>query len=224
MTHRFSRRRVLSSLVLASLAVVGLGPFGAEASAQDSSRGLTLSAEQKSIVKRVEAYMNGITTLQSTFFQQSSTNEFAEGEIYLSRPGQMRIEDKPPNPTLIIAKGKYLSYIDKELKNVTYIPVEDTPAAFLLNGKISFDPKRVAFHEVSQENGAIFLSVGEKSDPFSGRLTLIFRTDPLSLRKWSVVDAQGTTTDIVLTDPFFGGKIDPKMFEFVEFERERSGD
>ena len=224
MTLRFSRRRFFSALALIGLPLAGLVLPGAPALAEETTQGIVLSSEQKAIVKRVETYMNGITTLQSTFFQQSSTNEFAEGEIYLSRPGQMRIEYKPPNPTLIIAKGKYLSYIDKELQNVTYIPVEDTPAGFLLNGRISFDPKKVAFHEVAQENGAIFLSVGEKNDPFAGRLTLIFRTDPLSLRKWSVVDAQGTTTDIVLTDPFFGGKIDPKMFEFVEFERERSGD
>ena len=47
----------------------------------------------------------------------------------------------------------------------------------------------------------------------------------MSLRKWSVVDAQGTITDIVLTDPFYGGTIDPKLFEFKDYgERERSGD
>lgn len=192
--------------------------------AQGDAQEITLNAQQRTLVKRVETYLNGITTLQSKFFQQTSTNEFAEGEIYLSRPGQLRIEYKPPNHILIVAKGEFLSYIDKELKNVTYIPVEDTPAAFLLSGRISLDPKRVAFHEATQENGAIFISVAERDQPFAGRLTLIFRANPLSLRKWTVVDAQGTITDIVLTDPFYGGRIDPKQFEFVEYERERSGE
>ncbi|HBC06133.1 MAG TPA: outer membrane lipoprotein carrier protein LolA [Rhodospirillaceae bacterium] len=192
--------------------------------AQDEGREITLSAKQKTLVRRVETYLNGITTLQSTFFQQASTNEFAEGQIFLSRPGKMRIEYKAPNPILIVATGEFLSYIDKELKNVTHIPVDDTPAAFLLNGNIRFDPKRVAFYEAAEEDGAVFLTVGERADPFAGRLTLIFRTNPMSLRKWSVVDAQGTITDIVLTDPFYGGQIDPKLFTVPEFEQTRSGD
>ena len=221
MTHALSRRAALSGLVL-GLAALALPPSPAQA--QDEAREIALSPDQKSIVRRVETYLNGITTLQSTFFQQASTNEFAEGQIFLSRPGKMRIEYKAPNPILIVATGDFLSYIDKELKNVTHIPVEDTPAAFLLNGNIRFDPKRVAFYEAAEEDGAVFLTVGERADPFAGRLTLIFRTNPLSLRKWSVVDAQGTVTDIVLTDPFYGGQIDPKLFTVPEFERARSGD
>ncbi|PIW28063.1 MAG: hypothetical protein COW30_08685 [Rhodospirillales bacterium CG15_BIG_FIL_POST_REV_8_21_14_020_66_15] len=192
--------------------------------AQGAPREIALTPAQKDIVHRVETYLNGITTLQSTFFQQSSTNEFAEGSLYLSRPGRMRIEYKPPNPVLIVATGDYLSYIDKDVKNVTHIPVADTPAAFLLDERISLDSKRVAFHEVAQENGAIFVTVAERADPFAGRLTLIFRTNPLSLRKWTVVDAQGIITDVVLTDPFYGGRIDPKLFDVPEFERARSGD
>ena len=218
----FCRRAVLSGVGFLMLAM--LLPSGA-AQAQSAPKEIALTAKQEAIVKRVERYLNSITTLQSTFFQQSSTNEFSEGEIFLSRPGKMRIEYKAPNPILIVARGKYLSYIDTELQNVTYIPVEDTPAAFLLSGRIAFNRQKVAFHEVTQEDGAIFLTVAERDDPFSGRLTLIFRADPMSLRKWSVVDAQGTITDIVLTDPFYGGTIDPKLFEFKDYgERERSGD
>lgn len=194
------------------------------ATAKSDGAEIALTTAQKTLVRRVETYLNGITTLQSTFFQQASTNEFAEGQIFLSRPGKMRIEYKAPNPILIVATGEFLSYVDKELKNVTHIPVKDTPAAFLLNKRIGFDPKRVAFYEVAEEDGAIFLTVGERADPFAGRLTLIFRTNPMSLRKWTVVDAQGTITDIVLTDPFYGGEIDPKLFTVPEFERDRSGD
>lgn len=222
MITALTRRSTLAGL--GSLMLASLLPAGG-ALAQGVPKEIALSTKQEAIVKRVERYLNGITTLQSTFFQQSSTNEFAEGEIFLSRPGQMRIEYKPPNPILIIARGKYLSYIDTELENVTYIPVEDTPAAFLLSGRIGFNREKVAFHEVSQEDGAIFLTVAERANPFSGRLTLIFRADPMSLRKWSVVDAQGTITDIVLTDPFYGGTIDPKLFEFKDYgERDRAGD
>tara|TARA_R110000772_G_scaffold73216_8_gene159944 strand:+ start:5918 stop:6577 length:660 start_codon:yes stop_codon:yes gene_type:complete len=216
--------RLTPAVLAAALALVLCLAPGSAGAVEGDPREITLSAQQQSLVRRVETYLNGITTLQSTFFQQASTNEFAEGQIFLSRPGKMRIEYKAPNPILIVATGEFLSYIDKELKNVTHIPVEDTPAAFLLNGNIRFDAKRVAFYEAAEEDGAVFLTVGERADPFAGRLTLIFRTNPMSLRKWTVVDAQGTITDIVLTDPFYGGQIDPKLFTVPEFERTRSGD
>ncbi|MAN78982.1 MAG: hypothetical protein CMM77_00805 [Rhodospirillaceae bacterium] len=214
----------LTRTALAAVFALGLCLAAFPATAENDGAEITLTAKQQALVRRVETYLNGITTLQSTFFQQASTNEFAEGQIFLSRPGKMRIEYKAPNPILIVATGEFLSYIDKELKNITHIPVKDTPAAFLLNKRIGFDPKRVAFYEVAEEDGAIFLTVGERADPFSGRLTLIFRTNPMSLRKWTVVDAQGTITDIVLTDPFYGGEIDTKLFTVPEFARDRSGD
>lgn len=210
-----SRRDVLRFSALVPLALAGTG-MALPARAQVVAKEIALTAAQKGLVKKVEAYMNGITTLQSTFFQQSSNNEFAEGEIFLSRPGKIRIEYKPPVKILIVAKGKYLAYMDKELNQVTYVPVEDTPAAFLLTDKIRLDPGRVIFNEVAEEDGAIYISVSDRKDPFSGRLTLVFRSQPLSLRKWSVTDAQGIITDIVLTDAFFGGALEDKLFVLPE--------
>ncbi|MEK9672123.1 MAG: outer membrane lipoprotein carrier protein LolA [Rhodospirillaceae bacterium] len=194
------------------------------AEAQGADREITLSADQRQLVKKVEDHLNGITTMQSTFFQQTSNNEFAEGRIFLSRPGKMRIEYKPPVKVVIVASGDHLSYLDREINQLSHIPIEDTPAAFLLREQITFDPANVAFHEVIRENGNIYITVADRKDSFGARLTLIFREKPLSLRKWSVLDAQGNITDIVLTDPFFGGTIDDKAFHLEEAEQQRSGD
>ena len=142
MIKALPRRTAVAGLGILMLA--GLLPLSI-AQAQSAPKEVALTAKQEAIVKRVERYLNSITTLQSTFFQQSSTNEFAEGEIFLSRPGKMRIEYKAPNPILIVARGKYLSYIDTELQNVTYIPVEDTPAAFLLSGRIASTARKSRF-------------------------------------------------------------------------------
>jgi len=210
MTSSPLRRTFLAALSAAFAA------FVLPAVPQAAQPGISLSADQKEAVRRVEAYLNGITTLQSTFFQQSSTNEVAEGEIFLSRPGKLRIEYKPPAAILIVATGKYLSYLDKQINQVSHIPVEDTPAAFLLSPKIDLGPDRVVYHEVVQESGTIYVTVSDRKDAFAGRLTLVFRTQPFSLRKWSVTDAQGVITDIVLTDAFFGGNLDPKLFNTPE--------
>ncbi len=220
---RAQRRFFLAAFCLAALVLLN-PPLAPHAAAQGAAHEIILTTGQRDILRQVETHLNGITTLQSTFFQQTSANEFAEGQIYLARPGRLRIEYKPPNEIVLVAKGDHLSYLDKELGQLSHIPVDQTPAAFLLRDRITFDPGEIAFHEVVREDGAIYVTMAERRDPFGARLTLIFRENPMSLRKWSVLDAQGNITDVVLTDPFFGGELDEALFEVEAPEEQRGGD
>ena len=45
---------------------------------------------------------------------------------------------------------------------------------------------------------------------------LVFADKPLSLRKWTVTDAQGAITDVALLAPEFGVALEPKLFLFDE--------
>src|SRR3546814_8770255 len=67
-------------------------------------------------------YLNDIKTLQGRFVQTSSNGAYAEGAVYLDRPGHMRFDYDPPTPVLIIANGLSLLYYDEELKEATFLP------------------------------------------------------------------------------------------------------
>jgi hypothetical protein len=41
----------------------------------------------------------------------------------------------------------------------------------------------------------------------------VFEASPLQLKKWSVVDAQGTTTTVSLLGPVFGVKLASDLFK-----------
>jgi outer membrane lipoprotein-sorting protein len=60
------------------------------------------------------------------------------------------------------------------------------------------------------------LTIAEKSDPTAGRITLVFADSPLTLQKWTVVDAQGIVTNISLADTAFGVQLAPQLFQFVD--------
>ena len=118
--------------ILLSLALLfGTGPASA-------AKPITITPEIAKTLHKAEAYLEGIKTLQAEFLQISSNGETSSGEILLSRPKNLRIEYAPPSPILIVANSEYLSYVDKELKQVNHIALEDTPAAFLLRDKFSF--------------------------------------------------------------------------------------
>ena len=81
-----------------------------------------LSVDEKITVKRVEKYLNELFTLKSRFLQATSTGNYTEGTLYLSRPGKMRIEYDPPAQLLIVADGTWLIYNDIELDQITHLP------------------------------------------------------------------------------------------------------
>ena len=59
---------------------------------------------------------------------------------------------------------------------------------------------------------SVRLTAVETKDPGSGSIALAFQDDPLELRRWSVLDAQGRTTSVALLDPELGATLSPELF------------
>src|SRR3546814_19825183 len=90
-----------------------------------------LSPDDVAAVARVERYLNDIQTLQGRFVQVSSNGAYAEGDIYLDRPGSLRFDYDPPSPVLIIANGMSMLSYDDELKGANCLTRWVTPRGFL---------------------------------------------------------------------------------------------
>jgi len=176
---------------------------------------VTLSAEQQATAEKLRTYLNKLKTLKGGFAQISSTGEYADGKVYLSRPGKMRLVYNPPSKTELVVRKGSIVYHDKEFKQVTYYPLDATPLGVLLKDEFSFETD-VRVIDVAQGGGVIEMTLVDREDPGMGSVTLIFSDKPLALRKWAVVDAQGIMTQVSLLNPVHGVKLDPKLFEFTD--------
>ena len=176
-----------------------------------------LDSEESKAVEKAQRYLNGISTLQSRFVQISSNGAYAEGEVFIRRPGRMRFEYDPPHPVLLIADGVNLLYYDKQLKQASFIPLWETPLWFLIRKKVDLADK-VEVSQVNQEAGVLRLTLEEKGAGENGRVTLVFSDHPFALRKWEVVDAQGVTTQVALVNPQFGVAIDKDLFDYGDLD------
>ena len=182
-----------------------------------------LNAVDQADVRRIESYLNGITTLKSRFIQRSSTGNLASGVLYLSRPGRVRFEYDPPAQILLVADGLFLIYIDKELQQISNIPISATPLSVLVDANV----KLANSHDVEKvERGAGTLSVtlGMKDDPESGTVRLLFADGPLALKKWYIRDAQGVEVQVSLLDSERGMMFDSGLFQVDLTMFEHSGD
>jgi outer membrane lipoprotein-sorting protein len=188
-----------------------LSPTGAAAAAPAA---IDLSNAERADLARVEAYLNGVKSIRARFMQISSTGELAEGDFYLLRPGKMRIEYRPPVPVLIVADGTWLIYYERELGQVSYIPLDSTPAGILVADKISLLDDAVTVTGFERDSSTVRVTLVRTESPEEGSLTLVFNDKPMALKKWTVVDAQGIVTNVSLVDASYNVPLDPNLFRF----------
>lgn len=218
---RPSRRAALALLsslaVAAPLALGAAVAAGPAAAQQQEAAPIALSPEDEAEIARLEAYMREIDTLVSDFVQVSSDGGYAEGTLWLDRPGRMRFEYDDPVPVLMIANGLELLYYDRELEQPTFVPLWETPLwLFLKEDATLTDGIEVLGLRRSGPEGAgseIELRLREAAYPDRGELVLRFGRQPARLLGWTVVDPQGIATQVSLIDPRWGVQVAKERFE-----------
>lgn len=184
-----------------------------------------LPPEAGELVRRLEAYFNGIATLQAKFSQVNPDGSLASGVLYIDRKrGAMRFDYDPPSKILLIAPGDWrLVFYDGSIQQVNVLPVGQTPLGFILSREVKLSGD-ITVQSVWEREGEIDLTLTRTSEPDQGRVVLTFSRNPIELRRWSVTDAQGLVTHILLEDVQTGMPIDrdlfiwrdPQMFGFPE--------
>lgn len=200
-----------SAAALLFVAMLG-GPAGAAEAA-------VLSKADRADLKRIEIYMNALDTIQSRFVQANPDGSYSEGTMYLRRPGRLRFEYDPPDPYLIITSGKWFIFIDTDLDHATYLPVEETPAYFIVRENIRFGGK-LRVTALRRGEKVLRVELEQTDQPDAGRVMLIFTDSPLQLRKWRIVDALGNLTDTTLINPRYGLPLADELFVYEEPEPE----
>ncbi|MEQ8862715.1 MAG: outer membrane lipoprotein carrier protein LolA [Thalassobaculum sp.] len=175
-----------------------------------------LSAEDRADIARVEQYFNDITSMRSSFLQASSTGNVAKGTVWLRRPGRMRFEYDPPSPILITSDGTLITYQDLELKQTNQIPLFSSPLSMLVDDDVKFGDELIV-EEVRKESNVLRITVRQRSEPGQGYVTLVFQDRPLSLKQWTIVDAQQVSVKVALLDPEFGVTIANELFRPRDF-------
>jgi outer membrane lipoprotein-sorting protein len=79
--------------------------------------------------------------------------------------------------------------------------------------------KTLIVDEVRKESNVLRLTVRQRDEPDQGHVILVFQDKPLSLKQWTIVDAQQVSVKVALLDPEFGVKIANELFRPLDFGR-----
>jgi outer membrane lipoprotein-sorting protein len=179
-------------------------------------RRVPLTERDRADIERAESYLNGVTTLKARFLQVSPNGTSVEGDVYLSRPGKLRLQYDPPSPLLVVADGSFLIVHDRQLGAPSYLPLDSTPAGILVRANVRLDSGDVAVTRVVRLPGVVRISMVEAEDPAAGEITLVFSDAPFVLRQWQVKDTQNQITTVSLFEAQNGLTLDPKLFKFQD--------
>ena len=148
-------------------------------------------------IQKVESYLNNLHSARARFVQTTHDGTQLVGTFYLERPGKLRFEYDPPIEVFVVADGTFIYFYDAEMKEQSNAPIGQTLADFFLRPDLRMDGD-IKVTDLVRKGDLLQIKMVQTSDPEAGSLTLGFTENPLSLKKWRVVDGQGLITEVEL--------------------------
>ncbi len=169
-------------------------------------------AADKLPLSQISNYLNQLKTVQTTFTQVNDDGSLSTGKLWLQRPGKMRFEYDPPNNAVVMARAGTVQIFDpKSNQPPEQYPLKRTPLSLVLARNVNLSQANmVVGHDF--DGTATVVTAQDPKNPESGRIELMFTSDPVELRKWVIHDNAGSQTTVLLGPLTEGGRLDQSVF------------
>ncbi|MBF2717897.1 outer membrane lipoprotein carrier protein LolA [Agrobacterium vitis] len=194
-------RRGFIGLAAAGIAVVATGATVSPAYAQ----------AQASAAQRIADHFASVKTMMGEFVQFGPRGEQTAGKFYIERPGKLRFNYEQPSPMRVISDGRNVAIGNLKMKTWDVYPLSKTPLSLLLSDRIDLGHQMV--RQVKEEQDLTTIVLGDKSIFGDQTITLMFDPKTFELRQWTVTDAQGKDTSVMIFNVQQGVNFDEKVFE-----------
>jgi outer membrane lipoprotein-sorting protein len=198
-------------LLNAALVVIGLMVSSPILMAAQKYPSVSLSADQKRSLQKINAFMNSYQSLKSDFTQISSKGQTAQGTLLISKPGKLRFEYAPPNPMLIVSDGKWLTIKNRAKEKGDQFPLSATPLRLVVSPQVDLAAETDVIGFESKD-GITSISLADRKSSLGGYIVLVFDEQRSQLQQWIIVDGKDRRTTVQLANIETGGKFDPKLF------------
>lgn len=194
-----SRRSVIKGLFAAAVTgfAVGFAVPGAQA--------------QEAAAQQIADHFSKVRSMTGEFVQFGPSGQQTGGKFFIERPGKLRFNYEAPSPVRVIADGKTVVIGNSKLKTWDIYPLSKTPLKLLLADRINLDGKMVKSVDVEPDLTTIIL--GDKSVFGTSTITLIFDSNNYELRQWTITDAQGKGTTVMIFNVQNDVKFAENVFE-----------
>lgn len=166
-------------------------------------------------ISKIENFFKNLKTIQGNFVQFSEINYgMSEGKFYVKKPQKIRFEYLNPNNLLIISNNNLINYYDRDLDEITVIPITKTPISLIFNNNFGLEPDRLNITDlIENPDGTKQISLKIIIDEIEYFVDYIFNNQINKILEISVSDSNMKTT-LSLSNVLINNEIDDSIFIF----------
>ena len=169
--------------------------------------------DKEQAIKAISNHFKTVPTMSGEFVQFGPNGEQTGGQFLIKRPGKIRFNYEDPSPITVISNGRTLAVKNKKLKTTNYYPLKKTPLSLLLSNKIKIDDKSIRSVEAGKDVTTVVM--GDKKIFGNSEITLMFDPNSQELRQWTIKDAQGKETSVMIFNVKQNVKISNTKFAVI---------
>lgn len=205
-------KKAISKLLLVSVIIL-------------SSGGITHSqnvpvTDKDSAVKAISDHFVNVPSMTGEFIQFGPNGEQTGGKFYINRPGKIRFNYEDPSPIMVVSNGRTLAVNNKKLKTWNYYPLRNTPLSLLLADEIDINDG--AIKSVTATEDLTTVVMGDETIFGDSEITLLFDAESQDLRQWTIRDAQGKETSVMIFNVEKNIAISDDLFEIDVFTNQQN--
>lgn len=184
-----------ASLAFAVAAFVAVSP--AEAAASDEAQ-------------KIADHFSSVRSMSGEFVQFGPKGEQTGGKFYIQRPGKIVFNYEKPSAYKVVSDGKSVVILNSKLNTSDLYPLSKTPLKLLLDDHIDLSGGQVK--SVEEASDLTTIKMADKQVFGNSTITMMFDPESNELRQWTITDAKGKDTTVMIFNVQEGVKIDPAMF------------
>lgn len=146
--------------------------------------------------QRIADHFSSVKSMAGEFVQFGPKGEQTGGKFFLQRPGKIRFNYDGSSNFRVIADGKSVVILNQKLRTSDLYPLSKTPLKLLLDERIDLSGDKV--RSVKQEDDLTTIQLTDKSVFGNAMITMMFDPKTYELRQWTITDAQGKDTTVMI--------------------------
>lgn len=209
-TDRRLTRRAALGLGLAGLGVLTLPGAGLVLPAA--------AAQGNAAAQKIADHFSAVRSMTGEFVQFGPRGEQTGGKFFIQRPGKIRFNYEPPSAYRVISDGSSVAIDNRKLNTMDVYPLSKTPLKLLLDDRIDLSGDRVK--SFKEEDDLTTIQLGDKRIFGNSKITMMFDPSSYELRQWTITDAQGKDTTVMIFNVKQDVAIDASLFT-IDYKRNR---
>jgi outer membrane lipoprotein-sorting protein len=146
--------------------------------------------------QKIADHFSSVKSMSGEFVQFGPNNQQTGGKFFLERPGKIRFNYEGKSNFRVISDGKSVVILNKRLNTSDLYPLSKTPLKLLLDTKIDLSGGRVK--SIKEESDLTTIQLADKSVFGNSKITMMFDPKSFDLRQWTITDAQGKDTTVMI--------------------------